>query len=157
MKHLPLSTPILAMIGLVLAGGSFYGGMIYQSSRTPSRTMAQNEAAGGPGGFRQGGMRGGTNGSMGGARGMGGGGFVQGSVLSKDSTSLTIQQRDNGSKIVIFSSSTKIGKITDGTLNDISTGSDVVVNGTTNADGSVTASMIQLRPLMPMRNATSTN
>lgn len=148
MKQLSVSAPVLVIAGLVLAGGSFYGGMTYQSSQTPARTLTQNDAAGG-GGFRQGGMRGGQRG--------GSGGFVQGSVLSKDVNSLTIQQRDNGSKIIIFSSSTKIGKIADGSLADINNGSEVVINGTTNSDGSVTASMIQLRPPMPARAATSTN
>lgn len=136
MKSISLSIPVLMAGILILSGGSFYGGIKYQFSKTPTQTSApgQRDFAN-----RVGAMRG--SGSQ-----RGGNGFVSGPILSKDTNTLTITDRSGGSKIVIFSSSTKIGKIADGTLNDLVTGTDVVVNGTANPDGSITATMVQVRP-----------
>jgi hypothetical protein len=76
----------------------------------------------------------------------GGDAFVNGDVLSHDDMSVTIKLKDGGSKIVFISaSSTKIMKTTQGSLVDLSEGSKVTINGTTNTDGSVTANSIQLR------------
>lgn len=120
---------------LVIGGGSFYAGMQYEKSVTPAATQQ------GTGGFR------GTRGFDGGGKNAGGGGgFANGEIISKDDTSMTIKLRDGGSKIVFFSTSTTIGKMTNGSLEDIAVGTDVSVNGIANSDGSVTATMIQIRP-----------
>ncbi len=97
--------------------------------------------AGGPGGFGGRGGRGGANGA--------GGGFVSGQVVSKDATSFTVSLNNNaGSKIVFFSTSTRVGETTNGNVEDIVAGKDVMVTGSTNADGSVTANLVQIRPAM---------
>ena len=76
----------------------------------------------------------------------GGDAFITGDIISHDDTSVTIQLKDTGSKIVFVSaSSTKISKITSGTLSDLTVGTKVMINGTTNSDGSVTANTVQLR------------
>lgn len=74
------------------------------------------------------------------------GGLIAGEVLTKDANSLTLKLRDGGSRIVFFSTSTRVSKMADGMIGDVSTGTTVTVNGATNQDGSVTAEMIQLRP-----------
>ncbi|HYF04956.1 MAG TPA: hypothetical protein VEA59_02180 [Patescibacteria group bacterium] len=140
---------ILAIIGVGL--GSFFGGMKYGQSRgdgrffmqgmqnmTPQQRQQMFQARGGQ-------MFGMGNGA--GEQGRRGGtvGLTGGEVISKDATSITIKLMDGGSKIVFFGSSTTVGKATMGTLSDITVGSNVMVNGQPNSDGSVTALSIQLR------------
>ena len=124
---------------VVLAGGSFYGGMLYQKSQQPASAqefLAQR--MGDRSGFQQGGMRrtGGTDGSQ----------VLMGDVVSADDSGVTLKLQDEGSKVVLVSSSTSIGKMTEGSLEDLSEGTAIVVTGSSNSDGSVTATTIQIRP-----------
>ncbi|HRY60183.1 MAG TPA: DUF5666 domain-containing protein [Patescibacteria group bacterium] len=120
---------------IITGGGAFYGGMLYGKSKSSSNKFAQAV-----------GQFGGPNGTRNGARNGAGGGFVNGEVLSKDDKSITVKLQDGGSKIVLLSASTTVGKTTDGTLTDLEVGKNVMVTGTTNTDGSVTAKSIQIRP-----------
>ncbi len=142
-------TLVMVIVGIVLVGGAFYGGMKYSQGQVSQR-FAQIGANTG--------FRGGRNGA--GANG----GFVSGDIISKDSNSITVQLRNNaanggsnttGSKIVFFGDSTTVGKTVSGTMNDLSVGQSVTIAGTANSDGSVTAQSIQIRPNMP-GNSTST-
>ncbi len=135
----------LVIGALVLSGGSFYGGTIYAKNTRPAN------AAGRQGGFGNGtfaagaaGVRG-ANGAGGAGRGAAGG-FSNGEVVSKDTSSLTLKLRDGGSKIIFYSSSTTVGKMTNGSIDDVATGESITVTGTPNQDGSIAATMIQLRP-----------
>jgi len=125
---------IIALI--VVAGGSFYGGMSYQKSKNPlgnfSRQNFQGNAAGA---FTQGA----------GNRGAGAG-FLSGEVITKDNQSLTLKMQDGSSKIIFFSSSTTISKTAEGTVNDVEIGKQIMVTGQQNSDGSYTAKTIQLSP-----------
>ena len=124
---------ILSVIAaLVIGGGAFYGGMVYARSSAPVAPTASAFAA----------ARAGRTGGAG-ARA---GGALSGQILSKDATSVTVEASDGSSKIVFYGDSTRIGLTTDGTSDDLTTGSNVTIVGTTNTDGSVTASMIQVRP-----------
>ncbi|MBP6945465.1 hypothetical protein KBD61_06070 [Patescibacteria group bacterium] len=127
---------------LVIGGGSFYGGMQYQKSQVPAAGQGQFARGQGNGAMRV--MGAGGPGRTG-ANGMAGG-FTAGEVVSKDATGITLKLRDGGSKIILTSSSTRIGKMTDGSLDDVKEGAEVTVTGSANPDGSVSASMIQLRP-----------
>ena len=101
----------------------------------------------------------GANGAMGnfsarggaaqGANKSGNGGLLTGTVASKDSSSITIDTKDGNSRIVLVTPSTGVSKSATGSLDDIAVGSTIFVSGTTNSDGSVSASLIQLRPAMP--------
>lgn len=97
----------------------------------------------------------GTRGSFAGAAGGGmmrggnAGGFLTGTVASKDATSITINTRDGNSHVILISPSTTVSKSVNGSESDISVGSTVIVSGTTNSGGSVSASLIQLRPASP--------
>ncbi len=120
-----------AVLIIIIAG---FGGYRYgQSSVAGGR---QNFGASGPqGNFARRGVSG------------AGVGMVAGNIIKKDSQSLTIELRTGGSKIIWFASSTEISKMAAGSSADLSIGQTVTVNGATNADGSVVAKTIQLRPV----------
>ena len=75
-----------------------------------------------------------------------GGGFVSGKIESKDNQSITLQLPNGNSEVVFFSSSTSVIKPSAASLNDISVGSQVMIGGTQNSDGSLTAQSIQIVP-----------
>lgn len=143
---------ISVIVCLVVGVGSFYGGMKYaqsQTTRSGGGRMSQvgdGRFAGGAGGvFVRNGGGPGSN-----------GGFTTGDVLSKDDKSITLQMRDGGSKIVFYTTSTRVSKMTDGSMEDVVRGRAITVTGATNSDGSITAQMIQLRPTVPPMGATGT-
>ncbi len=128
-KIMPVFVALLILVG----GGSFYGGMKYADSARAAAIAARS----GVGNFR-----GGTGaGRMG---GNGRGGFANGEILSKDNSSVTIKLTNGGSQIVFFSTSTQIMKSTAGSVDDLVAGQNIMVNGSANPDGSVTARSIQL-------------
>ena len=90
-----------------------------------------------------------TGGNFPGTRtgGVSGGGLLTGTVAAQDSGSITLNTRDGSSHIVLITPNTSVSKSVTGALTDIATGSTVIVSGTTNSDGSVSASSIQLRPI----------
>lgn len=139
------------LVCLVVAGLSFWGGMKYGQSKNSNFALNSRQ-----GGFNQN-LVAGQNGGRIGMRGSTGGGFVTGEILSKDEKSMTIKIRDGGSKIVFFSPTTKVEKTVDGTIVDASVGKQVTIVGTTNSDGSVVATSIQMRPdtTLPMMQVKS--
>jgi hypothetical protein len=145
-----ISITIIAVI--VIGAGMFYAGMQYGTSKAKAAQVVSRGnfggAAGANGGQRSGGAQGGQAGQRAGG-GVAGGGFVNGSVISKDNTSITVKAQDGSSKIVFFSDSTTIGKTTSGSASDLNTGQQVMINGKANSDGSVTAQNIQIRPDQP--------
>jgi len=141
MKSSHIAAIVLGVV--IVGGGAFYGGTLYAKGTQPprgsgNRTFAQ--------GFPQGG-----SGALGAGLGgrAAGGGFTNGEVVSKDDKSVTVKGRDGSSKVIFYSTSTTIGKMTSGTIDDLTQGTNVMVVGTTNSDGSITANSIQLRPDMP--------
>ncbi len=71
--------------------------------------------------------------------------FLVGVVVKKDSGSVTVDTRDNNSHVVLFTPATSVFKSVAGSLADITIGSAVIVSGSTNSDGSLSANSIQLR------------
>jgi hypothetical protein len=123
---------------VIAGGGGFFGGMKYGQSLSPARPTSGQFAA----------MRGNSNvpGGAAGARLRGGSGFVNGDIISKDDKSVTVKNRAGGSQIIFFAPSTAIGMTTSGTAADLTVGENIMVNGTANSDGTVTATNIQIRP-----------
>jgi hypothetical protein len=79
-------------------------------------------------------------------------GLVTGELLKKDNGSLSIKLRDGSSKLVLTTSSTEAVKMASTTLDTLSIGENVIVSGTTNSDGSLTAQTVQVRPPGSMMN-----
>ncbi len=134
------------LVCIIAAGGlGFYGGMTYGKKQTPDAGAGR---PGANGAMRGQGFPGGGAGPAGGRAGANGagGGFSNGEVVGKDANSVTLKLMDGGSKIVLVASSTRVGKMTDGSMADLTNGTNVMVTGTANQDGSLTASTIQIRP-----------
>ncbi len=95
------------------------------------------------------GTNGGMRGGLPGQGGTGNGGFLSGAVAKEDSGSVTLNTRDGSSHVVLITPATTVQKSVNGNLSDIAVGNTIFVTGSTNSDGSVSASSIQLRPAMP--------
>jgi hypothetical protein len=142
------TTTIIAVIVVVLAvaGGSFYGGMVYGKSQagpqelTQEEMLAQFQAMRGAGGF-PGGRQGGTGAAAGqaGAAGLGG---AAGTVEKIDGDTMILGTTDGPVKVII-SDNTLISKMTTIHAEDLDLGSNVIVAGSRNDDGSIQARSIQ--------------
>ena len=117
--------------GLVLVVLSFYGGMRYVQSQIPVRNGVLT--------FGQNGTRANARGAFNST------GNTNGEIISKDSTSVTLITRDGSSKIIFLSNTTPIMKTVLGSPSDIVVGKEIIVMGTANADGSITAKNIQIQ------------
>ena len=109
--------------------------MQYQKSQRPSFAGAAGFAA----------RAGGTGAA--GIRGRNGNGAA-GTILSVDSNSMTVKLNDGSSKIVLLTGTTTINKAATASASDLTTGETVSAFGTTNTDGSITATNVQINPLM---------
>lgn len=125
-----LTTTIVVAVIAIAAG--FFAGTKYQA-KTPTSNATRGQ-------FAQGQTRG--NGT---AR-FADGGQVNGTILSADSSTITVKLQDGSSKIVVLGSNTAINKSVAGSASDLTVGARVLVIGTANNDGSVTAQDIQLNP-----------
>ncbi|MGC9968626.1 MAG: hypothetical protein ABSC29_02760 [Minisyncoccia bacterium] len=119
----------LAVAIIAFAGGMYYG-----------KSTASSSLAGRTGSFASS-----TRSGFGGRGNAGGGGFVTGQIVSKDAQSLTVRLPNGNSEIVFYSSSTSVIKPSPASVSDLTTGTNVVIGGTQNTDGSVTAQTIQVR------------
>lgn len=138
------NTIIIVVLVLVVGAGTFFGGMKYQQSKRQvfnrqfGNTQGQAGQAGRIGsnrlGFRP----------------------VSGEIIGADEKSITVKLQDGSSKIVLFSDRTEINKASSGAKEDLKTGEKVMVVGTENSDGSVTAQSIQLNPVF-RNNSQQTN
>ncbi len=124
---------------VVVGGLMFFVGTKYAGSQATGNQQTGQGAGQGQGAGRRNGQ-GGRGGAM--------GGFTGGEVLSKDDKSITLKLSAGGSKTIYFTSSTKVLKSTDGAMSDIQVGDNVSTNGAANADGSINADSIQIRPAM---------
>ncbi|MCK9344895.1 MAG: hypothetical protein M0P64_02065 [Candidatus Pacebacteria bacterium] len=128
---------------IAVALGSFYCGTLYTAKnksfpRGGFQMMDGRGVPGEAGTYRDGVSRSGARGMM--------GGVVAGEVISKDATSITVKMQDGSTKIVLVSGSTQVSKSAAGAMEDLTQGVSVVVIGSANTDGSVTAQSVQIRP-----------
>jgi hypothetical protein len=142
---------VIAVVVIAVGVGAFFGGkaagggtptpeeaMAVLRNLTPEQTQQAFQGNNGSGnGVPNGGFPGGN-------RVQGGGNAVSGSIIASDESSITVETTDGSSKIVLISGSTTISKTEEASPADLTTGEDVIVFGTTNDDGTVTATRIQL-------------
>jgi hypothetical protein len=148
--------PVIVVVVIAVAAGAFFGGRATAGSGTPTleqatarlanatpqerQQMFQNagrNGTGGPGFF-------GGNGARG-----NGGGAVTGTIVSADNSSITVKSQDGSTKIVLVPGSTTIAKNQPGTMGDLTAGQTVIVTGTSNSDGTVTATRVQVGVTLP--------
>jgi hypothetical protein len=138
---------VVAVVVVAVGAGCFFGGRAAAGSGTPTVEEAMRALQDQ---FQDGGANGSNldNGAPNGFPGADGtarrGGAVSGSIIAADQSSITVKTTDGSSKIVLLSSGTVVNKVSDGVLADLVTGQEVVVTGTTNSDGTVTATRVQL-------------
>lgn len=130
--------PAILVTAIVVGAAAFYGGMQYQKSQRGAGF------AGRGGQFRQGFAGGALN-----------NGVVRGQILSNDGRTMTVKLPDGSSKIVIFSGNASITEATSSSAAALQSGKEVMVFGTTNSDGSVTAQNVQINPQTRMGNRNS--
>ncbi len=126
-------TKIISFIIIVIV--ALYGGYKYGQSHPPVSTN-QNQLS-----F----ANGSSTGQFAGRAGRGVGGGVRGDIVKKDAQSLTISLPAGGSQIIWYSTSTDVQKTVTASADDLTVGQTVMVNGSANSDGSLTANSIQLR------------
>ena len=126
-----MKNTLIVMIAVILAGvAGFYGGTKYQQTQARSGMM-MGQMGGRP---ESGEMRQGTTGSR----------PVSGEIIDQAQDSITVKLQDGGSKIILLSKETEIKKAQEGSLTDLVAGESVVVFGTENTDGSISATNVQL-------------
>ena len=128
------------LVAVVFGGGGYYFGKQASASATPTGAAAFAGRTGAPGG----------TGRFGGGAG---GGFTTGTIISTGSGTMTIQMPTStstsattGTKIVILDANTVISELQTVPTTNLAVGQSVTVSGTSNSDGSVTATSIQVRP-----------
>jgi len=119
--------------GIILIIAAFFVGKSYGASH------AATPATGGASAYR--------TGAAGGFAGRTGGAATVGQVVSMDATSITVSvPNGGGSKIILYTPTTTVLKTAQAATSDITVGSTITATGTTNSDGSITATSIQIRP-----------
>lgn len=129
------------IVWFVVAIAAFFGGTYYSKATVPVSGNRGNFAFSSS-------TRAGFTGR--GGAGVNGGGFATGQILSMDSQSFTVQLPNGNSEIVFYSSSTQVSKPSPASVNDLVPGTNVVVGGMQNPDGSVSAQTVQIRESMPV-------
>lgn len=123
---------IIFLIILILVGvGAFYGGIKYQQNKISQRTFFQREGWERTNQLRE--------------------RIVSGEIILKDEKSLTLKLPDGSTKIVFISDKTKISKMTEGTLEDLEIGKQVMIIGNQTTEGVFLADQIQISPIIFQR------
>ena len=126
----------MVILVIVAGGAGFFGGMKYQQGKQRSNLR---QFAGSQLGARTGGINGeGSNRVV----------FrpVSGEIIDSDEKSITVKLEDGSSKIILLAESTQFLKSLDGSKDDLKVGEKVMVVGSNNSDGSVTAQNVQINP-----------
>lgn len=132
---------VAAVVVVAVGLGCLFGGRAWGAGGSDHNGKNQAEGQNWGNGNGPSGMPGNGSGQF---AGRNGGGMVSGSIIAVDGTSITVQTNDGSTKIVLVGSSATISLVTKGSTSDLKTGENVVVSGTTNTDGTVTANSIRL-------------
>jgi len=131
------NTIITGVVALIIGVGLGYFGSTAFAAKAPARgTFARGTLTASSTAF----ARGGNQAS---------GGLLTGTVAAKDAGSITLDTRDGSSHVVLLTPNTMVQKTVAGSLSDVAMGATVLVTGSTNSDGSVSATSIELPPALP--------
>ncbi len=123
---------IVGVVALVVGIGIGYfiphGGAAMRGSFAQNGTFTHN----GTGGFAM--------------RGANGASALSGTIAQVSSGSLTLDTRDGSSHVVLLTPETSVSKSVTGTTTDLTVGSAVMIAGTQNSDGSLSAMSVTIRP-----------
>ena len=136
---------ITAVLAIIFGAGGFFGGMKYQESKTPSFAGKFTEGREGQG--QPIGQVPSNGGQLQGRFGQGvaqGYNPVSGEIISVDEGSVIVSMPDGSSKIVLLTDSTTINKTEEGSDSNLVVGEQVMIFGSENSDGSVTAQNISI-------------
>ncbi len=137
--------PIIIII-IIVGCGAFFGGMKYEQSKSPLSGLGGQNLQDLSPEQRQQFFQGSMGGNLPERAGRGeASSFLNGEVIDKDEQSLTLKMPDGGSRIVFFSDSTEISKTTEGLVDDVEIGKQIMISGEQNSDGSYSAKTIQIR------------
>ncbi len=129
---------VAAVILVVVAGASFYGGMLYgQGQAQTSRSFAGRTTGGPPGGY--------TFGQGGQGQRQGGGG-VLGQISGVGEGYMVVADSNGKQTRVQVTDTTLIEKNASVKLTDLTTGETVMVSGSQGSDGTITARSVQVAP-----------
>ena len=123
---------------LVAGGGGFFAGTKYQQSRRPTPAFGQRGQFSG-----QARISGATR-QQGNANGQVGVRPLSGKVISQDEKGFTVGLPDGGSRIVLLSENTIFKRVENAAKDDLVVGSQVMVLGQENSDGSISAQSVQI-------------
>ena len=127
--------------GLIIGGVIIAAIFFFIGDKVGSHTPSQ------PQGFGGGMMNGqGGQGRMGMRRA---GGFANGTILSMTDSSITVTLQNGGSQTIYFTPTTSILKSVAGVTTDLKAGEMITATGTPNADGSIAATNVTIRPTPP--------
>ena len=145
---------VVVVVVLAVGGGAFYGGMKFRESQLKKDPTALLSLMGGRQGnqgtfMRQGNAQfpgapsDGQSGTTGtGQTGQARGGTM-GTIESIEGNVVTIKTNDNKSVKVQTSDTTLVEKFSSVSVSDLEVGESIIVSGSTNDDGSITARSIQ--------------
>ena len=125
------------VILVIVAGASFYGGMLFGERQ--AQTTRAGRFTGAPGGGFNNGQGGGFN------NGQGRGG-VFGQITEVGSNYITVTENNGTQTKVMVTDTTLIEKNASVKLTDLASGDTVIVSGSQGSDGSYTARSVQVAP-----------
>ena len=131
---------VSVVVLVIVAGGSFYGGMLYgQSESRSGRTAGARFAGGANGGTPGFGVQGGTG-------GQGRQGGVFGQITEVGASYIVITDNNGKQTKVMVTDTTLIEKNASVKLTDLATGDTVIISGSAGSDGTYTARSVQVAP-----------
>jgi len=130
------------VLAILIAGGSFAGGMAYQRNQANQIRNQFFQARG------LGGGAGGDTGSGQQRRGFFGGGGATGQIKSIEGNVMTLSTPQNVTTVNL-SSSTQIEKATTAAIGDLQPGEQVLVTGQRDTNGNITASQVLILRTTP--------
>ncbi|NTU46355.1 hypothetical protein HGA88_01905 [Candidatus Roizmanbacteria bacterium] len=136
------------VVGIFTGIFGFFGGLQYQKSQNGTSPSAQFAGTNAQPENAQGG-NGGSGTTTSGTRPTSGANAqgkrpISGEIVSIDKDSITVKTQDGSSKIVIYSTQTKVNKTTEAAVSELKTGTQINVIGSEGTDGTVTAQTIAI-------------